>query len=362
MKKIWLKLRLLFVGFFIGMKKTEDDMLHQSGIDVNVGSGVNQQVSDKSVAKALLRGELTQEVIDLRYRTYAVAREASHYNYFSPTLAKKKTGQNNKFVKVENEDNREIITIQENFTQVETLEDFFSNQELYDKKYKKPARYHINFEREFIPRYKLEEFAKKVVVKKSDNENQAILDVYVSIYPDDKVFASKAFIHEIEKVKDHGLRSDCLDIKLLEFETLKAYNLDDMIHFAFGDLKLEKIIKYDGNYVIRFISDIIDGGSDLTEQFYSEQMAKKYENKEKKESVIQFDPKAHIKVYKCANCGKEVTYDAQAIDKLEASDQHTDGSTTEYLDYEMSAHVFGKMLCKDCIREEQEKLYQKLNK
>ena len=28
----------------------------------------------------------------------------------------------------------EIITIQENFTQVETLEDFFSNQELYDKK------------------------------------------------------------------------------------------------------------------------------------------------------------------------------------------------------------------------------------
>ena len=55
-----------------------------------------------------------------------------------------------------------------------------------------------------------------------------------------KFFASKAFIHEIEKVKDHGLRSDCLDIKLLEFETLKAYNLDDMIHFAFGDLKIGK--------------------------------------------------------------------------------------------------------------------------
>ena len=118
MKKIWLKLRLLFVGFFLGMKKTEDDMLHQSGIDINVGSGVNQQVTDKSVAKALLRGELTQEVIDLRYRTYAVAREASHYNYFSPTLAKKKTGQNNKFVQVENEEQREIITIQENFKQV----------------------------------------------------------------------------------------------------------------------------------------------------------------------------------------------------------------------------------------------------
>jgi uncharacterized cofD-like protein len=91
-------------------------------------------------------------------------------------------------------------------------------------------------------------------------------------------------------------------------------------------------------------------------------MAKKYENKEPKETCITYDPEALIRTYRCADCGKEVTYDARNLDKLDASDTTTDGTTTEFLDYEMAEATFGRMLCKDCMEKAQKELYEKLMK
>lgn len=379
MKKVFTYLKYLWFGFILGMKKTEDETLHSSGNDLDTGSTINQKVSDHSVAKALLRGEVTQEVIDLRYRTYEVARESTHYTYFSPTLAKKKKPNDNKFLKVENEENREIVTVQENKLDVETVTDTLLRIGDDGKYVDRAKQYNIIMERDCAVRFKLEQFAKKVVVKKGDTETEAILDVYVSKYPDDKVFISKAFVHEVEKIKDQGIRSDVTNIDRLSFETYKAYKLDDMIRFEFGDLKFKCVIEYDGDYILRFVSKIIDGGTDLTKEFYSERMAKKYAEKAPKELTATYDPEMDIRTYRCADCGKVVTYDARALDKLEIkraklvdvdgtnvevgpSDEEdetqTDGTTTEFLDFEMSEWDYGRMLCKDCIKKEQERLYK----
>ena len=91
-------------------------------------------------------------------------------------------------------------------------------------------------------------------------------------------------------------------------------------------------------------------------------MAKKYENKEPKETCITYDPNTLIRTYKCADCGKEVTYDARNLDKLDASDTATDGTTTEFLDYEMAEATFGRMLCKDCMEKAQQKLFEEYAK
>lgn len=363
-------LKYLWLGFILGMKKTEDETLHASGIDLENGSTVNQKVSEHSVAKALLRGELTQEVIDLRYRTYEVARESTHYTYFSPTLTKKKKPTDSKFVAVENADNREIVTIQENKLDVETVTDSLLRINEDDLKFEdKEKTYNINIVRDSAVRFKIEQFMKKVVVKKGDDEFSAILDIYVSKYPDDKVFISKPFIKEIERIINSGLRSDIVDFNRLSFETYKAYKLDDMIRFEFGDIRFQKAFEYDGDYVLRFVSKIIDGGTDLTKEFYSERMAKKYREHAPKELTITYDPESDIRVYKCADCGKEVTYDARALDSLNAKDarditdeeqEPDNGTVTEFLDFEMSEWDFGRMLCKDCAKKEQERLYKRM--
>lgn len=383
MKKVFKYLKFLWFGFILGMKKTEDEALHLNGGDVDGGSTINQKVSDHSVAKALLRGEVTQEVVDLRYRTYEVARESAHYTYFSPTLAKKKKLNDNKFIKVENEENREIVTVQENKLEVETVTDALLRVGDDMKYVDRDKQYNITIQRDGTARFKLEQFAKKVVVKKGDTDTEAILDVYVSKYPDDKVFISKAFVHEIERIKNQKIRSDVTNIARLSFETYKAYRLDDMIRFEFGDLKFECVVEYDGDYVIRFAAKIIDGGTDMTKEFYSERMARKYAEKAPKELTATYDPEMNIKTYKCAGCGKVVTYDARALDNLEIrraklvtvdgdnaevapSDEdgetQTDGSATEFLDFEMSEWDYGRMLCQDCIRKEQEKLYRQTMK
>lgn len=361
MRKIFNYLKYIWFGFILGMKKTEDETLHQNNIMLDNGSTVNQQVADHSVAKALLRGELTQEVMELRYRTYTVAREASHYNYFSPTLAKKKGINDYKHIKIANDENREIITAQENKLEVETVTDSLLRIGDDGKFVDRQKQYNIKFKRDNQPRYRLEDFTKKIVVKKGDDECTAIIDVYVSKYPDDKNIASKPFIRELERIVDTGIRSDMFEFNSIQFETYKAYKLDDMIRFEFGDPQLSKIFEFDGDYVITFVMNIIDGGTDTAADFYNEKMAKKYENREKKELTVTFDPEALIRTYKCADCGKEVTYDARNLDKLNASDNVTDGTATEFLDYEMSEATFGRMLCKDCMVKEQQKLFEKYN-
>ena len=379
MKKVFKYLKFLWFGFILGMKKTEDETLHLNGGDVDGSSTINQKVSDHSVAKALLRGEVTQEVVDLRYRTYEVAKESTHYTYFSPTLAKKKKLNDNKFIKIENDENREVVTVQENKLDVETVTDTLLRIGEDGKYVDRPKQYNISMERDGTARFKLEQFTKKVVVKKGDTDTEAVLDVYVSKYPDDKLFISKAFVHEIEKIKDQGIRSDVTNIDRLSFETYKAYKLDDMIRFEFGDLRFKCVVEYDGDYIIRFVAKIIDGGTDMTKEFYSERMAKKYAEKAPKELTATFNPDMDIRTYKCADCGKVVTYDARALDKLdvrraklvsvdgdnaevepsgEDGEAQADGSATEFLDFEMSEWDYGRMLCQDCIKKEQERLYR----
>ena len=115
MKKFWRTIKSLWGGFFWGLKSA-DEIVFQSSENNTPGSTIIQEVSDKRVSKALLKGEVTQEVEELRYRTYRVDREAKNYEYIAPTLAfrkeKEKKDNDSKFITYENSENLEIITIQ----------------------------------------------------------------------------------------------------------------------------------------------------------------------------------------------------------------------------------------------------------
>lgn len=130
------KLKNFFTALFYGMKNTEDIVFKQSGMTNGVnGTTINQTVNDNSVAKALLKGEVTQEVEQLRYRNYLVDREAKQYEYYTPTLAMKRDKMDSKFVKYWNEDNLEIITIQPNEPSDEGINSFEVNKEGVYKSY-----------------------------------------------------------------------------------------------------------------------------------------------------------------------------------------------------------------------------------
>lgn len=349
-------------------KNVETQTLSQVNVDsveggINVVQDVNQGVHE--LAKALLRGELTEEVKQLRYRNYKVDREAKKYKYFSPTLAlKKKEGKDNKFISFDKTDGLEVITIQYNYAISEDVLDAIKQIENGGRG--KKTKYKFEFKRDFIPRFRMEEFAKKVVVKRLD-ETHAILDFYFSKYPerffrrsDDKSFRSKVFIHEIESIRDKGIKSDMLDVEELRFVTNHAYKQDDLMEFVFKNIMFREVAEFDGDYILRFKASIEHDGIDLTAAFYNKEMAEKYENKEKKELVLDVSGGAPIETYVCSDCGKVVTFDTQKMEEMPISEardidaeinEEDSWSVTEYMDMQIIEQTIGKKLCKSCLKK-----------
>ena len=376
MKKIWTKIKYFFNSFFYGMAAADKAIMSSNSDSENIV--INKEVKDERISKALLRGELTQEVQELRYRTYKVDRESKGFEYFSPTLAKRKDISDTKFIKYENEDNLELVTIQPNNFNVGTvndaLKDIDTNKvELYNSnienelevsvnvgQFKQPKSYNIKIIRDeyAIPRYYLEEYTTRLVVKKFSPKTKFMLDFYVSKYPNIMDLKSKGFIKEIERIKDEGWKSDIIEFSGVQFITSHAYQMDDMIEFKFKYPQFQKIVEYDGHYIIRFKATIAKQ-HDMLNDFYSKTMDEKYQKKQAKEVINNINGGQEYKVYICENCGKEITYDTdeinykpitQARDIDEEFNENSD-QISEYFDIQIAEQTTGQKLCRKCFSE-----------
>jgi hypothetical protein len=356
------------------LKDTNDTVFTQAGIDNSVGTEIQQQVTENRVSKDLLKGEVTQQVEELRYRTYKVDRESKQFEYFSPTKAIRFDKQDSKFVKYDNSDNLELITIQPNHANTANIYDGtkdvdFLNAKLIDGQgnvsinlghFDVENKYNIEIERDFMPRFKLEAYTTRLVVKKLDDKDNMILDFYVSKYPQEKDMKSIYFIKEVEKLMSGYRQSDITSMTRVSFVTSHAYGLNDMIEFRFDHIYYKGILEYDGHYVLKFKAHAYVNGKDQTDEFYSKSMDEKYRNNEKKEVVIDaFSGGNEYKTFVCAECGKTVEYDTEAIDNMQVSlgrditddEISDDNSVMSYMDLQISEQTFGKKLCSDCLKK-----------
>ena len=356
MQKIKNKLLMFFYGLFYGMKTTEDIVFHQSGNNDGEGTSIQKEVENTRVSKALLKGEITQEVAELRYRTYKVDKESKTYEYYAPTLALKNTNkQDTKFLKYDNRDGLQLITVQPNDFIVETIEETLEQVGGRGKR----TEYRIKIKRNFVPRYKIEEYITRLDVKKLD-DTHVILDMYVSKYPNDKDFKSKGFVKEVEKIRDEKIKSDILDYEEISFITNHAYKMNDMVKFVFKNIWFKEIVEFDGHYIVRFKASLQQDVIDYTKIYYSKSMDEKYKNKEKKEVLLNFNDYLVSEIYTCQECGKKVKVDQELMDKLEAYQgkdimgeeiKDENPQVLEFMDMQISEQTFGKRMCSDCLKK-----------
>lgn len=361
-------------GLFYGMKVTNDTVFTQTGIDNEIGTEIQQQVTENRVSKDLLKGEVTQQVEELRYRTYKVDRESKQFEYFSPTKALRYEKQDSKFVKYDNSDNLPLITIQPNHAITSTIVDGtkdidFMKAEIKDDEgnigidvghFDVTTSYNINIERDFTPRFKLEAYTTRLVVKKLDDKDNVVLDFYVSKYPIEKDMKSIYFVNEMEKIMSGYRQSDITSMKRVWFATSHAYGLNDMIEFRFDNINYRDILEYDGHYILKFKAHAYVNGKDQTDEYYSKTMDEKYRNNERKEVVIDaFTGGNERKEFACSECGKIVEYNTEAMNETDAipgreiTDEYVDDDSDvmSYIDLQISEQTFGKKLCKDCLRK-----------
>lgn len=380
LKKTYNKLYRYWVGLFWGLKSTNDEVFTQASMDVPVGTSINQQVTENRVSKDLLKGEVTQQVEELRYRTYKVDREAKQFEYFSPTKAIRYDKQDSKFVKYENEDNLQLVTIQPNHSITASVYDGtkdvdFMKADIIDEqsnvkinvgKFDVDEKYNIEITRDFMPRFKLERYTTRLVIRKLDDSDNVMLDFYVSKYPQEKDMKSIYFVKETEKMLEGYRQSDITSMKMVSFITSHAYGLNDMLQFKFDHIYYRTTIEYDGHYIIRFKAHTFINGKDLTDEYYSKSMDEKYRTNERKDVAMDLSGGVQYETFTCQECGKIIEYSTDALDNMSASlgrditeeTTNDDSGVMSYMDLQIAEQTFGKRLCKDCL----EKYLNNMNK
>ncbi|MBP5456690.1 MAG: hypothetical protein J6Y37_09335 [Paludibacteraceae bacterium] len=360
-KKVIQKLKAYFTGFFYGMKSVNDTALSQIGTGIEPGLTAIREVEDNRVSRDLLKGEVTQQVEELRYRTYNVDREAKTYEYFSPLKVLKYEGNNSKFVKYENSLSLDVLTVQPNYLNVQSVEDGLRNVSKENENvgdFLVDEKRLIKIERSFNTRFALEKYTTRVVIfNPEEGSSRYVVDFYVSKYPRDRNMKSIYFVREAEKVFAGDVKSDMLSFDRMSFMTLHAYKLPDMVEFRFDKFRFMGTIEYDGHYIFRFTANAYVAGKDHIEDYHSDSMERKYADHERKGVVADLSG-GHVKrTYRCEICGKEVVYDTSLVDGMDVKPAREidgmveDDGVTEYLDLEMSEQMYGKMLCRDCMRK-----------
>lgn len=303
------KVKKYFLNFLyglpFGLKAADTEIMGSRQIDSN-GTTINQEVSDERVAKHLLKGEVTQEVEELRYRTYKVENESKNYKYLGNGVAIKENNVEKKQEKTKfkfTQDNENICeSVSETLKQV-------GNYGI--------ERYRFEIDYNSFVRFKVEKFMTKIDVDINEEVGKIETTLHFSTEPNPYDAASMPFINEIKKLLDvkteyeasrHEISSSIVNIS---FTTYKAHNEDDFVNYCFINGAKFKSFRQEGyEYLLTFEwNEYMRVPLDLESKYYSKSMAEKYAKKERKNvdvSLAQGERKRY-----CSICGKEMSvYDA----------------------------------------------------
>lgn len=311
----WLNKKAAMLSLALG--NVEKNTFAQNGEGLSKNIQHERRLHQGTLLDSLINGEVTEEVQDLRWRMYKVLQESEKYSstingYDSegvPNVTTKKRNVTNQLskVKVDQYDKYPLEMVITNDEVTISINDSMYNDFIvaYDKpvividektgeeyaelgeisandyfvstKSEKP----ITIERKIHPKFYIENYTSKLNVRVIDTEKR-LLEFYVSKYPDEMNRNTGFFINEIKKSMANPISSSTLEIDDVKFITYKVIGADDFLEFNYQVEKFDKIIEFNGYYVIKFIANVIINGENILEKYKREELENKYINKERK--------------------------------------------------------------------------------
>lgn len=296
MKKLKTGLSILWHSLFQGMAAADSIIQSPQTKDPSVME-IQKEIKG-GVFNDMLQEKETQQVVEMRDKYYRVLKEAdkwstSNINFNvddegniisingSNRLRKKIKEDFEKHVIVLNEENLPIRTIQDN-KKIQKHSNFFIeanvNLEDFDTT--------ITIERDGItPRFKLEKYAKKVVVR--ENCDRVYVDLYLPSEASQFGKVDAILISNLYKIwEEKNLRSDLTDFISIEWYSDKGWNTSDMCFFKYDDVNFIGTNIFDGSFVLTFDCNIVNNGVDLTEKFKTKELDEKYKNESLKSDTV----------------------------------------------------------------------------
>jgi hypothetical protein len=303
----------------IAMANVEKTAFNQNGNKLEENISQERKFFQGTLAEALEQGEITQEVRDLRWRTYKVLLEQDKYTLErEPWVALDDLGNeivdefgNKVYARDENGDViYNLVKVPKDFRRPLTnvmldsadeypaemiifnevikasIQETSENQEFTKYFSNNIHEKSVRIERKFVPKFEIENYTKKIVVRKI-SETEKLLEFYVSKYPDEHNFSTKMFINELVRVMKEGSRNiNSLEIDSVGFITERAIGVPDFRLFTYDITSFDKIVEFDGNYVVKFKATPVIEDAIIFDKFLEEKLEEKYNNKEQKKITI----------------------------------------------------------------------------
>lgn len=284
LKKIIRKIKLFWSSLFIGMKHA-DETLTTSNKETAEGMSIQQNIEHKNVYADLLRGEVTQEVEELRWEMYKADELANDYKYVG----------NGQAIKIEDSEikkaNRRLKFTQWNIDITyglhESLKMAHEGRDNTKMDYTTRKLFMITYDNPCV-RFKLENYIDKISVNLKNG-------IKVSLYFTNNKHFKKIvpLINEIKRVKNelelYKANNNSIiktfiekteilsSMKELEFTTFNATNnVPNGILYKFKNPSIESITEKSDNIVMTFNWESYEGGELLSEKFACESAEKKY--------------------------------------------------------------------------------------
>lgn len=282
----------LFASFYIVEKKVltpNEDLVEGISLTLNINEG--------KLADDLMRGEITQQVKELRWRMYKIL-------YHTKLKDSKITGYDEEGYPILETTNTTLVreldgldidmTDDESFPlkmwiNNERIELGFNDMDLTKEEYTltevnqmSKSNRRIGVSRgQFLPKFRIEDYTEFLVVRENEEKN-ILLELYISRYEDIYDKRTKFLIKEIEKAKSRPRMVDMLDIENISFITNEDKGVPDLLEFTYEVKRFHSIVEYKSHYVVKFLAEPIIDGRNVIESFIDHDLDKRYENKEAK--------------------------------------------------------------------------------
>lgn len=324
----WIKRKMELLA--LSLAKVEKEALNQHTDAAGTKGGMEQSYHQGMLSDSLLRGEITMPVKELRWRLYKVLDESrgktakiTGYDSDGLPIIEMYSLDKYKLSKIicDTEDSYPVEMVVNNDEVIKSITDSFGDENLKvlsedeSKNFKKKnknfnlvgtkreaktsnlrtlgtisfddmvttlkSKKTIYVDRRLRPKFEIEHYTKKMLVRKI-NEEERLLEFYISKYPDEFDRKSRLLISEINKIKTNPRVIDLLDIEKVGFITEKTIGAADGLEFEYGDIKFEKLVEFNGYYVIKFISKVVINGDNIFEKYKLAELEERYKNKEAK--------------------------------------------------------------------------------
>lgn len=275
-KDQWRNIKLAWFSLFYGMKSGNDLIAGSRTDHIGEGLTINKTMEADNVFADLLRGEVTERVVETRHSLYNVNQRSIDFE--KKEKREKKKEINEAFLP------RHCLLVEGEYFPVKIIQE---NRSWCDNPDDSPI-YLLNIERNFIPRLKIEEITNKIAIKEY-NDTFDEIDFYCrgnvrKFFSNDNFYVS-----ELKKISLGVRKSELFDIISLSFNTEKPFGMDDGVFIKYKNFFFKECIEFDGHYILRFLAEQDGEIEKLTEKYKSESMAEKYDKKEMRVDAPQYE-------------------------------------------------------------------------